>query len=72
MSYLIVKWNSFWQEILREDGLFGRSRSLRFTGPPGTKACDAVGGAFRSEWREGPVRTGRSVFGAILSKLSYS
>ena len=26
-------------------------------GPPGTKACDAVGGAFRLEWREGPVRT---------------
>src|SRR5271166_6549268 len=26
-------------------------------GPPGTKACDAVGGAFRLEWREGAVRT---------------
>src|SRR5207302_7561725 len=25
--------------------------------PPGTKACDAGGGAFRPEWREGPVRT---------------
>src|SRR5882724_8446286 len=24
---------------------------------PGTKACDAGGGAFRPEWREGPVRT---------------
>jgi hypothetical protein len=24
--------------------------------PPGTKACDAAGGAFRPEWREGPVR----------------
>ena len=23
--------------------------------PPGTKACDAAGGAFRPEWREGPV-----------------
>jgi len=23
---------------------------------PGTKACDAVGGAFGPEWREGPVR----------------
>jgi hypothetical protein len=22
---------------------------------PGTEACDAVGGAFRREWREGPV-----------------
>jgi hypothetical protein len=21
--------------------------------PPGTKACDAVGGAFRPKWREG-------------------
>ena len=26
--------------------------------PPGTKACDAGGGAFRPEWREGPVRIG--------------
>ena len=25
--------------------------------PPGTKACDAGGGAFRPEWREGPVGT---------------
>jgi hypothetical protein len=24
---------------------------------PGTKACDAVGGAFRPEWRDRPVRT---------------
>lgn len=24
---------------------------------PGTKAWDAVGGAFRPEWREGPVST---------------
>ena len=24
--------------------------------PPGTKACDAEGVAFRPEWREGPVR----------------
>jgi hypothetical protein len=28
---------------------------------PGTKARDAVGGAFRTEWREGPVRTGLQV-----------
>jgi hypothetical protein len=25
--------------------------------PPGTKACDAEGGAFRPEWKEGSVRT---------------
>jgi len=25
--------------------------------PPGTKACDAVGGAFRPEWMEGTVKT---------------
>jgi hypothetical protein len=51
-------WNSFWQEIsstmmvrLVEAALY---TSLA---PPGTKACDAGGGAFRPEWREGPVRT---------------
>jgi hypothetical protein len=57
MSYLIVKWNSFWQEDsprmvvrLAEAGLYASLAS------PGTRACDAVGGAFRPEWREGPVK----------------
>ncbi len=27
--------------------------------PPGTKACDAGGGAFRPEWREGPAMSMR-------------
>ncbi len=27
---------------------------------PGTKACDAGGGAFSPEWRDGPVTTGSS------------
>jgi hypothetical protein len=55
--HLIVKWNSFWQEDspgmvvrLAEAGLYASLAS------PGTRACDAVGGAFRPEWREGPVK----------------
>jgi hypothetical protein len=32
---------------LAEAGLYASLAS------PGTKACDAVGGAFRLEWREG-------------------
>ncbi len=54
MSYLIVKWNSFWQEgsprmvvRLAEAGLYASLAS------PGPRACDPVGGAFRPEWREG-------------------
>ena len=55
MSYLIVKWNRFWQEIIRI-GRVGWSdwRPSSSLASPGTKACDAVGGAFRSEWRERP------------------
>jgi hypothetical protein len=56
MSYLYVKWNSFsaWSARLRFHHLTLFCVSLA---PPGTKACDAVGGAFRSQWREGPART---------------
>jgi hypothetical protein len=37
--------------------------------PPGTKACDAGGGAFRPEWREEPVSTGFS--STISSALAH-
>ena len=54
MSYLYVKWNRSGK------GCFRRFRPACPTGswhvslaPPGTKACDAAGGAFRPEWREG-------------------
>src|SRR6266481_9401568 len=42
-----------WLGISRTGQSFGASLAS-----PGTKACDAVGGTFRLEWREGPVRPG--------------
>jgi hypothetical protein len=32
-------------------------KTMRMLAPPGAKECDAGGGAFRPEWKEGPVRT---------------
>jgi len=49
-------WNSFWQEILRVE--WSEADLYASLASPGTKACDAVGGTIRPEWREGPVRTG--------------
>jgi hypothetical protein len=55
MSYLYVKWNSFslrfTRRRLRHYSMFWVSLAT-----PGTKACDAVGGAFRPQWREWPGR----------------
>jgi hypothetical protein len=50
-------WNHSGKRFFGPDGLFGRSNSYDSLVPPGTKACDAGGGAFRPEWREGRVRT---------------
>ena len=46
MSYLIVKWNRLWQEVLRVNGPLGRRRSLRLTG---------------LSWNEGLCRRRRNV-----------
>jgi hypothetical protein len=39
---------------------------------PGTKTCDAVGGTFRPEWREGPVRTILRGLDALIQRAVHS
>jgi hypothetical protein len=53
---LIVKWIALARGS--RVALFGLIQARLNTSPasPGTKACNAVGGAFRPEWRGGPVR----------------
>jgi hypothetical protein len=56
-----------------QDPMFDRNESLVraydvSATPPGTKACDAEGGAFRLKWREGsPTEPGISL--AFLSAI---
>ena len=58
--YVIVKWNRSGKPFLPIERaalvwcLLAHSLAL-----PGTEACDAGGGAFRPEWREGPVNVRR-------------
>jgi len=60
--YVIVKWNRSGKAFLliERAALIGGelTNSLAL---PGTEACDAVGGAFRPEWREGPVNVRRKI-----------
>jgi len=54
MSYLIVSWNSSGSGFTRQ--AFPPLKHVRFPlATPGTEACDAMGGAFRPQWRELPV-----------------
>jgi hypothetical protein len=54
MSYLIVKWNRSGNGFLSVVTLrVSRAGVMSRWPTPGTKTCDAVGGAFRPEWREG-------------------
>src|SRR5258708_25734238 len=53
MSDLIVSWNSSGSGFTRQ--AFPPLKHVRFPLPtPGTEACDAMGGAFRPQWRELP------------------
>jgi len=55
MSCLYVKWNRFSRWFSRQRlSHYSMLRVSRAT--PGTKACDAVGGAFRPQRREWPMR----------------
>jgi hypothetical protein len=54
MSYLIVSWNSSGSGFTRQ--VFPPLKHVRFPlATPGTEACDAMGGAFRPQWRELPA-----------------
>jgi hypothetical protein len=54
MSYLIVSWNSSVSGFTRQ--AFPLLKHVRFPlATPGTEACDAIGGAFRPQWRELPA-----------------
>ena len=54
MSYLIVSWNSSGSGFTRQ--AFPPLKHVRFPlATPGTEACDAIGGAFRPQWRELPA-----------------
>ena len=54
MSYLIVSWNSSGSGFTRQ--AFPPLKHVRFPlATPGTEACDAMGGAFRPQWRELPA-----------------
>ncbi len=57
-------WNLFGKrQYFNSHRIFGESYEscVMCATPPGTKACDAVGGAFRPKWREGSRRArGRS------------
>jgi len=55
MSYLYVKWNSF--ELRGCPPTFTPLKHVWVSlATPGTEACDAVGGAFRLQWREWPAK----------------
>jgi len=54
MSYLYVKWNSF--GVVCSPAIYSLKHVLTSVGHSRTKACDAVGGAFRPQWREWPGR----------------
>src|SRR5260221_1691910 len=54
MSDLIVSWNSSGSGFTRQ--AVPPLKHVRFPlATPGTEACDAMGGAFRPQWRELPV-----------------
>ena len=54
MSDLIVSWNSSGSGFTRQ--AFPPLKHVRFPlATPGTEACDAMGGAFRPQWRELPA-----------------
>jgi hypothetical protein len=57
MSYLIVKWNRSGKAFLVVTLRLIQSLDQLVVAPPGTQACDAGGGAFRPEGKEGPART---------------
>jgi hypothetical protein len=72
--YLIVSWNSSGSGFTRQ--AFPPLKHVRFPlATPGTEACDAMGGAFRPQWRELPARGIRRVpservaFGMVLAAL---
>jgi hypothetical protein len=55
MSYLYVKWNSS-LGVVRSPTLPSLEHDLFSLGTLGTETCDAVGGAFRPQWREWPAK----------------
>jgi hypothetical protein len=53
-SYLIASWNSSGSGFTRQ--AFPPLKHVRFPlATPETEACDAMGGAFRPQWREVPA-----------------
>jgi hypothetical protein len=67
MSYLTVKWNSF--GVVCSPAIQPLKHVLHPLTTPETKACDAVGGAFRLEWREWSAKYGDPTYAEEKSRL---
>ena len=68
--YLIVKWNRSRKAFLPvEKAALVRGVLTHSLALPGTEACDAVGGAFRPEWKEGPVNVRRKAAAKSRSEV---
>lgn len=66
---LIVKWNRSGKAFLPiERATLVRCWLAHSLALPGTEACDAGGGAFGPEWKEGPVNVRRKAAARAVPK----